>query len=78
MRERRLEFASAVIHADTMKAYKDLICTACDFYKPGDELECSAYKALAFLIDSGRITEEEVRFAISQACRQSSSEEVWR
>ena len=65
-----------MFRADTM--YRELICSACDFYKPGDDLECAAYRVLVYLIESGKLTAEEVEFAVSQACRQSIAQEIRR
>jgi len=76
LRGERKEYASAVFHVDTM--YRRLICSACDFYKPGDDLECAAFKALVFLVETGKLTLEEVNFAVSEACRKSVTQEVRR
>ncbi|WP_457591264.1 hypothetical protein [Geoglobus sp.] len=63
--------ASAVSHAES--EYRKIICSACDFYKPGDTLECAAFKVLKFLVESGKLTLEEVDLAVSEACRKSSA-----
>ncbi len=63
--------ASAVSRAEN--EYRKVICSACDFYKPGDTLECAAFKVLKHLVESGRLTLEEVDLAVSQACRKSSA-----
>jgi hypothetical protein len=60
--------------ADSM--YREIICVHCEFYKPGESSECGAFKILKFLIDSGKLSEEEVGFAALEACRKSSSEKV--
>lgn len=64
-----MESANAVSPAES--EYRKVICSACDFYKPGDTLECAAFKVLRFLVESGKLTLEEVDFAVSQACRKS-------
>ncbi len=56
--------------------YRKLICSACDFYRPGDDLECAAYKVLVYFIEKGKLTAEEVEFAASQACRQGIAQEI--
>ncbi|AKG91576.1 hypothetical protein GAH_01108 [Geoglobus ahangari] len=63
--------ASAASHAES--EYKKVICSACDFYKPGDTLECAAFKVLKYLVETGKLTLEEVDLAVSQACRKSSA-----
>ncbi len=65
-------------HADTMNRYRILICSACDFYKPGDDLECAAYRVLVYFIENGKLSPEEVEIAVSEACRQSIAQEVRR
>lgn len=63
--------ASAVSHAES--EYRKVICSACDFYKPGDTLECAAFKVLKYLVETGKLTIEEVDLAVSQACGKGSA-----
>jgi len=73
LREEKLESASVVFPAERLRG---IVCEACEFYKPGEVLECAGFKILNFLIQMGSLTFEEVRFASRQACRKSSPEEV--
>ena len=58
--------------------YRELICSACDFYKPEDQLECGAYKVLVYFMEMGRLSPEEVELAVSQACGKSIAQEIRR
>ncbi|AIY89441.1 hypothetical protein [Geoglobus acetivorans] len=66
--------ASVETHAEI--DYRTAICRACDFYKPGDTLECAGYKVLKYFVETGRLTLEEIELAASQACRKGPAEEV--
>ncbi len=46
--------------------YVTLICTHCDFFKEDDiELECAAFRVLKNMLKRGKITEEEIKDALS-------------
>ena len=50
----------------------ELICYHCEFYKPSDVgLECAAFKILRYLLEAGKITEEDVKLAAFTSCGQS-------
>lgn len=36
------------------------ICTKCDFYKEGEQLECHAFKVSKRLIEEGKITLDQL------------------
>ncbi len=56
--------------------FRERICKACDFYKPGDNLECAGFKILQYLIEKGRLSIEEVEVAISEACEKNTTEKI--
>ena len=61
----------------TGTGYIELICYHCEFYKPSDVgLECAAFKILKYLIETGKITEEDVKLAAFTSCGQSVVESV--
>jgi len=44
--------------------YVTLICTHCEFFKEDDiELECAAFKVLKSMLETGRISPEEIEDA---------------
>ena len=52
--------------------YIELICYHCEFYKPSDVgLECAAFKILRYLLETGKITEEDVKLAAFTSCGHS-------
>jgi len=73
LREEKSEFANAALPAEKLR---EILCEVCDFYKPGEVLECAGFKIINFLIQKGILTFEEVKLASYQACRKNSPEKV--
>ncbi len=42
------------------KKLRDRICTKCEFYTEGEELECHAFKVAKKLVSEGKITLDEL------------------
>jgi len=61
----KLESASVTAPAEL----REVVCEVCDFYKPGDPLECGAYRILKLLVESGKLSIEDLRFA-SETCKK--------
>lgn len=60
-----------------MTDYIELICYHCEFYKPSDVgLECAAFKILRHLLETGKITEEDVKLAAFTSCGKSVAKTV--
>ncbi len=58
------------------RIFRETICLACDFYKPGDALECAGFKVLKYFVETGRLTLEEIEIAVSLSCKENSAQEV--
>jgi hypothetical protein len=50
--------------------YVEIICSCCDFYKESDEdLECGAFKILRWLIETGKLSLDDINSAKNEVCK---------